>query len=110
MAIFHRASLSSVACAGRTTLSSTASAAPNTLWVAVNNRDQLPYPFRDSTGSYGQVFWSYVDNHPPDLFTAVRDGGNYGWPFCDSNPDKGLDRMPFDPDYDTNLDGHVDCG
>jgi uncharacterized protein (TIGR03437 family) len=82
----------------------------NTLWAAVNNRDQLPYPFQDSTGNYGQVFSAYVDNHPPDLFTAVRDGGNYGWPFCDSNPDKGFDRMPFDPDYDTNRDGHVDCG
>lgn len=82
----------------------------NTLWAAVNNRDQLPYPLQDSTGNYGQIFWSYVDNHPPDLFTAVRDGGNYGWPFCDSNPDKGFDRMPFDPDYDTNPDSHVDCG
>jgi len=82
----------------------------NTLWVAVNNRDQLPYPFQDSIGNYGQVFWSYIDNHPPDLFTAVRDGGNYGWPFCDSNPDKSVDQMPFDRDYDTNRDGHVDCG
>ena len=82
----------------------------NTLWVAVNNRDQLPYPFQDSTGNYGQLFWGYVDNHPPDLFTAVRDGGNYGWPFCDSNPDQGFDRMPFDPDFDTNRDAHVDCG
>ncbi len=81
----------------------------DTLWVVVNNRDQLPYPFQDSTGNYGQLFWGYVDNHPPDLFTAVRDGGNYGWPFCDSNPDQGFDRMPFDPDFDTNQDGHVDC-
>jgi uncharacterized protein (TIGR03437 family) len=81
----------------------------NTLWVLVNNRDQVPYPFQDSTGNYGQVFWGYVDNHPPDLFTAVRDGGNYGWPFCNSNPDQGFDHMPFDPDLDTNQDGHVDC-
>jgi uncharacterized protein (TIGR03437 family) len=82
----------------------------NTLWAVVNNRDQLPYPLQDSSGNYGQLFWSYVDNHPPDLFTAVRDGGNYGWPFCNSNPDQGFDHMPFDPDYDTNRDGHVDCG
>ena len=81
----------------------------NTLWAAVNNRDNVPYPVEDSSGNYGQVIWPYVDNHPPDLLTAVRDGGNYGWPFCDSNPDKGLDQMPFNPDFDTNQDGHVDC-
>jgi uncharacterized protein (TIGR03437 family) len=82
----------------------------NTLWAAVNNRDNIPYPVQDSSGNYGQVIWSYVDSHPPDLLTAVRDGGNYGWPFCDSNPDNGLDQMPFNPDFDTNQDSHVDCG
>lgn len=80
----------------------------DTLWAAVNNRDNLPYPVQDSSGNYGKVIGSYVDDHPPDLFTAVRDGGNYGWPFCDSNPDKGPDRMPFDLDYDTNRDSPVD--
>ncbi|HXI40982.1 MAG TPA: hypothetical protein VNH83_13445, partial [Bryobacteraceae bacterium] len=82
----------------------------NTLWVVMNNRDQIRYPFQDSSGNYGQLFWGYVDNHPPDLFTDVRDGGNYGWPFCNSNPDQGFDHMPFDLDLDTNQDGHVDCG
>lgn len=82
----------------------------NTLWVAVNNRDQIPYPLKDNTGNYGKEIVSYIDNHPPDLFTAVRDGGNYGWPFCNSNPDAGLDNMPFDHDMDTNSDDHVNCG
>jgi uncharacterized protein (TIGR03437 family) len=81
----------------------------NTLWAVVNTRDQVPYPFQDSTGNYGQLFWGYVDDHPPELFTAVRDGGNYGWPFCNSNPDQSFDHMPFDSDLDTNRDGHVDC-
>jgi uncharacterized protein (TIGR03437 family) len=81
----------------------------NTLWAVVNNRDNVPYPVEDAS-NYGQMIWPYVDNHPPDLLTAVRDGGNYGWPFCDSNPDKGLDQMPFNQDFDTNQDGHVDCG
>ena len=81
----------------------------NTLWVAVNNRDNVPYPIQDSSGNYGKMVWSYVDNHPPDLLTAVREGGNYGWPFCDSNPDQTLDQMPFNLDFDTNQDGHVDC-
>jgi uncharacterized protein (TIGR03437 family) len=82
----------------------------NSLWVAVNNRDQIPYPFRDATGNYGREVVSYIDDHPPDLFTAVREGGNYGWPFCNSNPDAGLDNMPFDRDMDTNSDDHVNCG
>ena len=80
----------------------------NTLWVTVNNRDNTPYPFNDATGKYGQVLPDYVDNHPPDEFTQVADGANYGWPFYNPNPDAGLDNMPFDRDYDWNRDGHVD--
>jgi len=83
------------------------------LWVAVNNRDDLPYPFQDSTGQYGQIVPSYVDNHPPDELIRLRDGGNYGWPYCNPNPDtaSGLFNMPFDRDYDTNRDGSAaDCG
>src|SRR5215472_7371231 len=82
------------------------------LWVAVNNRDNIPYPFNDATGQYGQVIPSYVDNHPPDEFIHLRDGGNYGWPYCNPNPDSasGLFAMPFDRDYDTNRDGsQADC-
>jgi glucose/arabinose dehydrogenase len=84
----------------------------NTLWVVVNNRDEIPYPFNDASGNYGRVFSAYVDNHPPDEFTRVRDGGNYGWPFCNPNPDtpNGLVDMPFDLDYDMNRAGTVDCG
>ena len=81
----------------------------NDLWVAVNNRDNLAYPLQDTTGSYGQVVQSYVDNHPPEEFTQVRDGGNYGWPFANPNPDtaSGYDNMPFDLDVQFNADGHV---
>jgi len=82
------------------------------LWVSVNNRDELPYPFQDATGQYGQILPSYVDDHPPDEFIRLRDGGNYGWPYCNPNPDTatGLFDMPFDRDYDTNRDGSTaDC-
>ncbi len=81
----------------------------NDLWVAVNNRDNIAYPHQDATGQYGQVIPAYVDNHPPEEFTAVRDGGNYGWPFCNPNPDQSVDKMPFDRDVQFNADGHVDC-
>jgi glucose/arabinose dehydrogenase len=81
------------------------------LWAVVNNRDNIAYPINDGTGQYGQVIQSFVDNHPPDEFTRVMDGGNFGWPFCNPNPDTsaGLDDMPFDRDFQLNQDGHVDC-
>lgn len=89
----------------------------NALWVIVNNRDNIAYPFHndfqnDGTGDdYGKVMQPYVDNHPPEEFTSVRDGGNYGWPYCNPNPDAGLDNMPFDRDVQNNADGSkLDCG
>ena len=92
--------------------------APNSsaLWVVVNNRDNIAYPFHndwqnDGTGDdYGKVIQSYVDNHPPEEFIKVRDGGNYGWPYCNPNPDSGLNDMPFDRDVQNNADGSkLDC-
>jgi glucose/arabinose dehydrogenase len=79
----------------------------NELWAVVNERDDIRYPFQNGwdghrTNDYGRVMQSYVDNHPPDEFIRVREGANYGWPFANPNPDKGMDQMPFDPDYDTN--------
>jgi len=84
----------------------------NDLWVAVNNRDNLAYPYNDGSGNYGKVIPDYVDNHPPEEFTRVRDGGNYGWPFCNPNPNtrKGLNNMPFDRDFGFNAEGQVNCG
>ncbi|NNC05855.1 sugar dehydrogenase [Corallococcus exiguus] len=84
----------------------------DTLWVAVNNRDNTPYPFDDGTGQYGKVILEYVDNHPPEALTSVRQGGHYGWPFCNSNPDSpsGLKHMPLDRDYNLSRDGaKADC-
>jgi glucose/arabinose dehydrogenase len=83
----------------------------NDLWVTVMNRDNVAYPFKDATGNYGKIIPSYVDNHPPDEFTNVRDGGNYGWPFCNSNPytSNGFNNMPFERDYEFNADGRVNC-
>ena len=89
----------------------------NTLWVVINNRDDIAYPLHrdwsgDGTDDYRKVMQSYVDNHPPDEFTHVRDGGNYGWPFCNPNPDapSGMNSMPFDRDVQQNADGaQLDC-
>ncbi|MFL6414918.1 MAG: RICIN domain-containing protein [Bryobacteraceae bacterium] len=81
----------------------------DSLWAAVNNRDNLAYPFDDGSGLFGQVLPGYIDNHPPDEFTSVRDGGDYGWPYANPNPDtaNGLDDMVFDPDFQNNRDGSL---
>jgi len=85
------------------------------LWVVVNNRDNIAYPLHgdfdgDGSDDYGKVLQSYVDTHPPEEFIRVRDGGNYGWPFCNPNPDNGNLNMPFDRDVQNNADGSkLDC-
>lgn len=83
----------------------------NELWAAVNETDDILYPFRnswrgDGSNDYGQMITGYVDDHPPDEFIHVKEGANYGWPFADPNPDNpnGIDDMPFAPNYETNPD------
>ncbi|MGC5021214.1 PQQ-dependent sugar dehydrogenase [Micromonospora sp. DT47] len=85
------------------------------LWAVVNNRDNLPVPDDrdvngDGRGDLGRRVTTYVDDHPPEPFTRVREGGFYGWPFCNPNPDRGVRNMPYDRDYDLNRDGRAaDC-
>lgn len=87
----------------------------NELWAVVNNRDNVAYPHQgdwngDGKDDFGEVMQAYVDGHPPDLLTQVKDGGNYGWPFCNANPDRGLDDMPYDRDVQMNPQGaKLDC-
>lgn len=88
--------------------------ATNQLWVAVNERDDIPYPYHKSSNvPFGSVYTPYVDNHPPDEFTSVRDGGNYGWPYCNPTQDSmpGYDNMAFDPSVDSGINdnGQVNC-
>jgi len=92
--------------------------APGTadLWAVVNNRDNLPVPDdRDVTGDgksdKGRRVTRYVDDNPVEPFIRVKDGGFYGWPFCNPNSDRGVRNMPYDRDYDLNRDGRAaDCG
>jgi len=87
----------------------------NELWAVVNNRDNIAYPFHkdwdgDGSDDFGKVMQSYVDGHPPELLIKVKDGGHYGWPYCNANPDAGLDNMPYDRDALLNPDGKkLDC-
>jgi len=82
----------------------------NTLWVAVNNRDEIAYPYHndfngDGQNDFGTILPKYVDTNPPELFTQVRDGGNYGWPFCNQIPNATMTSMELVQDAQLNSDG-----
>lgn len=87
----------------------------NTLWIAVNHRDEVRVPFDtdvdgDGSNDRGKLLPEYVDDNPPEPFTAVRDGGNYGWPFCNPVPNASMSDMALTPDEEFNRDGNaVDC-
>ncbi|MFZ1155576.1 MAG: hypothetical protein WAN93_11800 [Solirubrobacteraceae bacterium] len=88
------------------------------LWTAVNERDEVAYPFHRSYGeqteAYGKVIEAYVDEHVPDEVARLTAGRNLGWPFCDPDPDVApgdpstalqYANLPFDADAQTNPDG-----
>ncbi|MBB5896917.1 PQQ-dependent sugar dehydrogenase [Kutzneria kofuensis] len=94
------------------------------VWTAVNNRDNIQYPFDrpygDASGSSrGQVIPDYVRDHPVEPLAKLTQGRNLGWPYCnpdaDTNPGvKGSSQnpsnAPFTLDVETNPDGHLlDC-
>jgi glucose/arabinose dehydrogenase len=94
-----------------------------TLWTAVNERDEIAFPFHSSyesiTAPFGRTIPSYVANHPPDEIARLTPGRNLGWPYCDPDPDvkPGISgsplhyaNLPFDADVQTNPRGSVfDC-
>jgi glucose/arabinose dehydrogenase len=90
-----------------------------TVWTAVNNRDNVPYPFRAPyagvTDPFGRVIQAYVNEHPPDEVVPVTAGRDLGWPYCnpdqdDSHPAGSLAGIPFVADAVTNPGGRrLDC-
>jgi glucose/arabinose dehydrogenase len=94
-----------------------------TVWTAVNQRDDIAYPFhrayRGHADAYGQVMPAYVNDHPPDEVARLTAGRNLGWPFCDPDPDvkpgraataEDFGNMRFDADAQTNAGGRrLDC-
>jgi glucose/arabinose dehydrogenase len=86
------------------------------VWTAVNNRDNVPYPFHSSGHDvFGQVIQAYVNEHPPDEVVPVTAGRDLGWPYCNpdqdrSHPAGSLADVPFVPDSVTNPGGgRLDC-
>ena len=45
-----------------------------TVFTAVNQMDNQPYPFKDGTGNYGKVITSYVNENPVDQVTRLTRG------------------------------------
>ncbi|HEY7593144.1 MAG TPA: gluconolaconase [Actinophytocola sp.] len=88
------------------------------VWTAVNNRDNVQYPFDrpygDASGSArGQVIEQYVRDHPVEPLAKLTAGRNLGWPYC--NPDADVrpgvpgskqhrSDVAFTPDVETNPD------
>jgi glucose/arabinose dehydrogenase len=82
--------------------------APNgDLWVVINHRDNLPFP--PGHAREGQKDQLYINDHPAEPFTRIRDGANYGWPYCNPNPEFGMTDLPYERDWENNRDGQVDC-
>ncbi len=89
------------------------------VWTAVNERDNIPFPFHSAYGgrgdAFGQVIQAYVNEHPPDEVVPVTAGRDLGWPYCDPDPDQNqpagsLANVPFVANSQTNPGGsRMDC-
>ena len=94
------------------------------VWTAVNNRDNVEYPYdRDFDGNgsndQGQVLPAYVGDHPLEPLAKLTQGRDLGWPYCNPDPDvdpgvqgSALDYSdrPYVRDVQTNEDGsELDC-
>jgi glucose/arabinose dehydrogenase len=97
-----------------------ATAPDGVVWTAVNNRDNIPYPFHGlydggRADPFGEVIPAYVNNHPPDEVVPVTAGRDLGWPYCnpdqdESHPRGSLASVPFAADSVTNPNGgHLNC-
>ncbi|AGL15861.1 sorbosone dehydrogenase family protein [Actinoplanes sp. N902-109] len=74
------------------------------VWTAVNNRDNVAYPYEGD--DQGKVIESYVNDHPIEPLARLTEGRDLGWPYC--NPD--APGKPFVRDVQTNADGtKLDC-
>ncbi|MCU1420640.1 MAG: hypothetical protein JWN36_291 [Microbacteriaceae bacterium] len=89
------------------------SVAPDgTLFAAINQADNQPYPFRDDTGRYGKTVPEYVNEHPNDQVSRIIPGTDMGWPYCvpDSRGHPGLTDLGYVDDPTSNPEGRaLDC-
>ncbi|WP_033342026.1 PQQ-dependent sugar dehydrogenase [Catenuloplanes japonicus] len=80
-----------------------------TLWTAVNQSDNQPYPYRDDTGQYGQQVPAYINENPVDQVARITPGAELGWPYC--LPDTRAGGVGYVNQPVHNPDGAaLDCG
>jgi glucose/arabinose dehydrogenase len=94
------------------------------VWTAVNNRDNIEYPYDgdydgDGESDKGRVTQAYVNDHPLEPLARLTPGRDLGWPYCNPEPDLkpgakdsrlSYTRRPFVPDIANNPDGaKLDC-
>ena len=94
------------------------------VWTAVNNRDNIAYPYRkdydgDGSADRDEVLQAYVNDHPLELLAKLTPGRDLGWPYCDPDPDVDpgspttpltYANRPYVRDVQTNADGSkLDC-
>lgn len=87
------------------------------LWTAVNNRDNIGYPYAGD--DQGEVRQAYVNDHPLEPLARLEQGRDLGWPYCNPDPDLqpgkpdspiSYSGRPFVRDIQTNPDGtKLDC-
>ncbi|MEU8817383.1 gluconolaconase [Actinoplanes sp. NPDC048796] len=81
------------------------------VWTAVNNRDNIAYPYEGE--NQGKVFTSYVNDHPLEPLARLTQGRELGWPYCNPDPDlktPSYTNRPFVRDFQMNPDGSkLDC-
>jgi glucose/arabinose dehydrogenase len=84
------------------------------VWTAVNERDNIPYPshgaYATESDAFGKVIRAYVNNHPPDEVVPVTAGRDLGWPYCDPDQDRNqlagaMANVPLVPNSGTNPGG-----
>ncbi|MGY4646677.1 PQQ-dependent sugar dehydrogenase [Mycobacterium sp. URHB0021] len=77
----------------------------DSVWTAVNNRDNVAVP---DGRSQGEVDPAYVNDHPPEAVARLTPQRELGWPYC--HPDGGPAYLRFIRDVQTNVDGSkLDC-
>jgi glucose/arabinose dehydrogenase len=87
------------------------------VWTAVNNRDNVGYPYDGA--DRGKVIQAYVNDHPLEPLAKLQPGRDLGWPYCNPDPDVrpgekdsplSYTARPFVRDVQTNPGGaKLDC-
>ena len=87
------------------------------VWTAVNNRDNIGYPYDGD--DRGEVIQAYVNDHPLEPLARLTQGRDLGWPYCNPDPDLrpgeedsplSHTARPFVRDIQTNPAGaKLDC-